>query len=181
MHPSDADLEWGLRKTRGKNVALIHGGVTTWPGKNWPVYRMAKIVDALKQMGYFTIAVGSGDSPDCGCDDTIAGRSTPQQFYALATHAKLFVGLDSMPQHVASAANTPSVVLFGPTNPKAIVRPTPSIIAVQADVNLVPCVGEHGRRKKVVTQSPCSAECIQAITVEMVLSAIKTLQARFPK
>lgn len=177
MFPSKEDEAWGFRKSRGLKLALIHGGITTWPGKNWPVERMTEIVQRLKKLGFFTMAVGANDSPLCQCDDSIT-NCTPQQLYATAKHANLFVGLDSMPQHVMSAANVPSVVLFGPTNPNAIVRPSPLIIPVQASVKDAPCVGEHGRRKTPVTQAPCDGACIKAISVEMVFKAVTNLLRR---
>lgn len=177
MFPTEEEEAWAFRKSRGTKLALIHGGHTTWPGKNWPLDRMEEVVRHLNHLGYFTIAVGAADSPQAGCDDTVAGKTSPQALYALARHAALFVGLDSMPQHVMSAANVPSVVLFGPTNPKAIVRPTSRIIGVQADVNQIPCVGAHGRRKVACTQAPCDGDCIRGITVEMVTKAIRRLEA----
>jgi ADP-heptose:LPS heptosyltransferase/GT2 family glycosyltransferase len=177
MFPTAEERAWGFRKSRGMKVALIHAGVTTWPGKNWPLDRMNEVVRQLKALGYFTIAVGAADSPRAGCDDTVAGQGTPQALYALARHSSLFVGLDSMPQHVASAANVPSVVMFGPTNPKMIVRPTPRIKAVQGDVTMVPCVGEHGRRTKAITQAPCAGDCAKAVTVEMMMRAVRGLIA----
>lgn len=171
---SESDIAWARTMARGKNVALIHGGKTTWKGKNWPVDRFQRVVEWLRESGWFTIAVGAGDSPVCGCDESVAGYATPQQLYALALQSGLFVGLDSMPQHVASAADTPSVVLFGATNPNMIVRPSAKIIAVQADPKKIPCVGEHGRRTKAVTMAPeCNGECMEAITEKMVKKAIE--------
>jgi ADP-heptose:LPS heptosyltransferase len=172
MFPSEKDEAWGLRKSRGMKVALIHAGMTTWPGKNWPLDRMEEVVAHLKGQGFFTIAVGDDKSPAINCDDSVAGKTSPQQLYALAKHASLFVGLDSMPQHVASAANVPSAIMFGPTNPKCIIRPTPRIVAVQADVKEIPCVGEHGRRTVACTQAPCAGDCIRGVTVQMALRGI---------
>jgi GT2 family glycosyltransferase/ADP-heptose:LPS heptosyltransferase len=178
MSATENDIAWARTMARGKPIALIHAGKTTWTGKNWPVDRFDEVVKWLRDSSWFTIAVGAHDSPICGCDESVAGYATPQQLYALARHSGLFVGLDSMPQHVASAADIPSVVLFGATNPKMIVRPTSKIIAVQADPRKVPCVGEHGRRTKVVTMAPeCKGECMNAVTDTMVIKAIvKVLQ-----
>ena len=172
MHASPQETAWGERTARGLRVALVHPGPTTWPGKNWPVERWQEVTMALRKQGWFTIAVGDKHSPQVGCDISVAGQTTPQQLYALARQAKLFIGIDSMPQHVASAADTPSVVLFGPTDPRRIVRPTPRITAVYGDVRIFPCIGEHGRRTKAVTQAPCNAACINAVTPTMVLDAI---------
>jgi GT2 family glycosyltransferase len=173
MFPSESDLSWGQLKSRGLKVALIHAGMTTWPGKNWPLDRMEKVVDELKKMGFFTIAVGDEQSPSINCDDSVAGKTTPQKLYALAKCSSLFVGIDSMPQHVASAANVPSAVIFGPTNPRCIVRPTPRIVAVQATTEDAECVGAHGRRTVASTQAPCDGACSKAVSVEMMLKGVR--------
>jgi ADP-heptose:LPS heptosyltransferase/GT2 family glycosyltransferase len=176
MEANETDLVWAERVCRGAKVALVHPGPTCWPGKCWPVERFVEVVKGLRARGYLTMTVGTADAPTIGADFHYAGATTPQQLYALAKQAMLFVGIDSMPQHVASAADCSSVVLFGPTNPRAIVRPTPRIVAVQADVLKVPCVGEHGRRTKPVTQAPCEGECMKAITVEMVLRGVERVE-----
>lgn len=173
MFASEADEAYATTVTRGLKVAIIHGGHTTWPGKNWPVKSFEKVVGALKTNGFFTIAIGAADSPDCGCDESITGETTPQQLYAVARLSSLFVGVDSMPQHIASAADVPSVVLFGATDPKCIMRQAPHLVAVQASRKNADCVGAHGRRKKAVTESPCDGACMKAITVDMVLSGIR--------
>ena len=172
---SDADEAAAERLARRQRVALVHPGPTCWPGKNWPVERFSELTRLLSKRGYLTVSVGADDAPDIGADLVL--RGSPQLLYALAKRAKLFVGIDSMPQHVASAADCPSVVLFGPTNPRAIMRPSHKLIAVQADVKEVPCVGEHGRRKKAITSAPCDGACMKAISVEMVARAIERVEA----
>jgi ADP-heptose:LPS heptosyltransferase len=156
-------------------VALIHPGPTTWPGKNWPYERWEEITKWLRQRGFFSIAIGSRDTPGVGCDDSIAGCSTPQQLYDLCGVSSLMVGLDSMPSHIASAAETPSVILFGATEPKDIMRKAPHLIAVQASQKDADCVGAHGRRKQAVTEMPCRGDCMKAISAEMVQTAIEKL------
>ncbi|NOT63017.1 MAG: hypothetical protein HOP19_22645, partial [Acidobacteria bacterium] len=44
--------------------------------------------------------------------------ATLKEFWALAQHAQLFVGGDTGPMHIAAAAGTPIVALFGPTSAK---------------------------------------------------------------
>lgn len=175
MYPTDSDKSWATTVSRGKKVALIHAGPTTWPGKNWPVERWEQVVEFLKLNEFFVIAVGAENSPHCGADDSVAGVATPQQLYALCMNSKLFVGLDSMPQHVASAADIPSVILFGATEPKDIMRKAPHLISVQASRKAAACVGEHGRRKGAVTMSECDGACMKAISTSMVQTAISKL------
>lgn len=184
MAENEATNVWAERTARGSKLAILHPGMSCWPGKNWvleegnvyDVSRWEVVVSALRSKGYMTITVGDSNTPVIGADMHLAGLTTPQQLYALCKQASLFVGIDSMPQHVASAADTPSVVLFGPTNPKCIVRPTPRIITVQASREQADCVGEHGRRTKAVTQAPCDGACMRAITVDKVLASIERLE-----
>ncbi len=176
MQASAAEEAWAERMGRGAKLALVHPGPTCWTNKNWPVERFAEVAQALQARGYLTATVGAADAPEIATNLQLAGSTTPQQLYALAKRARLFVGIDSMPQHVVSAADTPSVVLFGPTNARCIVRPSHRIVTVQADQKLVPCVGEHGRRKKAITQAPCDGACMRAISVEMVLNAVERVE-----
>jgi GT2 family glycosyltransferase len=172
MSASDADMGWARQRLRGLRVALVHAGPTCWPGKLWPIERWCDVVAWLQDRGYWVVTVGGEDAWEAGGDDHLGGLTTPQQLYALAKHASLFVGIDSMPQHIASAAECPVVCLFGPTNPRCILRPSPRVVAVQADVAQIPCVGEHGRRKVASTSVPCEGECMRGVEVDMVRSAV---------
>ena len=46
---------------------------------------------------------------------SLAGELTLRQLAALIDHAKLFIGVDSVPMHMASALKTPCIALFGPS------------------------------------------------------------------
>lgn len=167
------DKAWAETMARGRKVALIHPGPTTWNGKNWPYERFEEVVDHLKSNGYLPIAIGDKGTPLVGCQDAALSES-PQRIYALASISSLFVGLDSMPQHIASAANTPSVVLFGETDPRCIVRESDKIIAVQGDKRKTKCIGAHGRRTKPVTHSECiDGACMFSISTSMCIDAIE--------
>jgi heptosyltransferase-3 len=45
----------------------------------------------------------------------LSGQLTLKQLAALSGRAKLFVGVDSAPMHIAAAMGTPVVALFGPS------------------------------------------------------------------
>jgi ADP-heptose:LPS heptosyltransferase len=184
MVASEADEVWAERTSRGAKLALVHAGPSCWSNKNWTLEpngeldytRWGQVIRALQRKGYLVGLVGDANGQPLACDLNLLDGTTPQQLYALCKRTSLFMGIDSMCQHVASAADTPSVVLFGPTNPRAIIRPTPRIAVVQADVRQVPCVGAHGRREKAVTASPCDGSCTRAITTEMVLGAVERVE-----
>ena len=46
---------------------------------------------------------------------SVAGQLSLTQLAAMIDGAKLFIGVDSAPMHMAAALNTPCVALFGPT------------------------------------------------------------------
>jgi heptosyltransferase III len=45
----------------------------------------------------------------------LAGKLSIKELGALTRHARLFIGVDSMPMHLAAAMGTPAVALFGPS------------------------------------------------------------------
>ena len=47
----------------------------------------------------------------------LAGRTRPLELASLVAHARLLVSVDTGVAHLATAYGTPSVVLFGPTDP----------------------------------------------------------------
>ncbi len=46
---------------------------------------------------------------------SLAGQLTLRQLASLIDHARLFIGVDSVPMHMAAALQTPCVALFGPS------------------------------------------------------------------
>ncbi|PPK19814.1 putative lipopolysaccharide heptosyltransferase III, partial [Klebsiella pneumoniae] len=46
---------------------------------------------------------------------SLAGQLTLRQLAAVIDHARFFIGVDSVPLHMAAALGTPLVALFGPS------------------------------------------------------------------
>ena len=46
---------------------------------------------------------------------TLAGKLSIKELGALTARARLFIGVDSMPMHLAASMGTPAVALFGPS------------------------------------------------------------------
>ena len=88
------------------------------------------------------------------------------QFIALARRAKLFLGGDTGPLHLAAAVGTPLVAIHGPTDPA---RNGPFNKADIALYNHAPV--NHTRRKS-------NATYIEGISVESVQAAIEARLAR---
>lgn len=100
-----------------------------WAFKTWSVAGFTQVINHLTTNGE-TVVLTGGRSADetaliaailAGCSlpqrvINLAGRLDLPELAVLIDRAKLFVGVDSVPMHMAAALQTPSVVLFGPSN-----------------------------------------------------------------
>ncbi len=108
---------------RGGAVAIINPG-GGWPTKLWNVEGFAAIADRLWEAHGWRSVVTYGPGEEALANSVVAqSRSgavelldaTLKQFFALAQQAKLFLGGDTGPLHLAAAAGTPIVGIYGPT------------------------------------------------------------------
>ena len=102
---------------------MINSGAG-WPSKLWPNDRYAKVAPPLARQWRLPTVVAWG-SPDerTAAERIVAGseghaRLAPPtaltELAALARRARLFIGSDTGPLHIAAAVGTPCVGLFGP-------------------------------------------------------------------
>jgi ADP-heptose:LPS heptosyltransferase len=107
---------------------VVHAGAAR-PEKYWLPGRWADIIGFLHaEFGLISVLTGSRDPSErehlsriksllrCDCID-ISGRTDLPGLAAVIKGARLLCGVDTAAIHLADAMNTPSVVLFGPTNP----------------------------------------------------------------
>ncbi len=99
--------------------AALHVGPSTWRSKEWPVGRFQQVIENLQKQGFKVILVGSVGRQN-NADLDMRGRTTMQEMGALIERAKLFIGLDSLPMHISQAMRTPTIGLFGVTDPQWI-------------------------------------------------------------
>jgi len=119
---AEEEAEGVAAGTNGAYAVLNPGG--GWPTKLWNAERFGQLADALwANFGLHSIVThGPGEtdlaqavlSASHSGHTRIAGSSL-KGFYALARKAKVYVGGDTGPTHIAVAAGAPIVGLFGPT------------------------------------------------------------------
>ena len=112
----------GLTDPARPLFALAPG--SAWGTKRWPFYhelavKIASTGNVVVIGGNADVATGDtivAQLPN-GCAVNAAGRLSILASAALIGHATALISNDSAPQHLASAMNTPTVVVFGPTVP----------------------------------------------------------------
>lgn len=95
-----------------------------WGAKQWPPQRYGEVARALSIHGLKTlINAAPGEESlaqqliDVSGGNAFMVRSTIGQLIALTRRARLFVGGDTGPLHLAATLGIPTVGLFGPTDP----------------------------------------------------------------
>lgn len=103
-----------------------------------------------------------------------AGELDLKGFAVLAGRAKLVVSLDTGPLHIAAAAGTPTVGLFGPNTPAKWGPYGEGHAAVWAALPCSPCTRQYLGEVSSCTED----DCMRAISVEDVLDAIASLPSK---
>lgn len=110
----------------GDNYIVIQP-TSRWFYKCWDEAKMAQTIAALQQDGRTVVLTAGPDKKELAMIDRIlaaspqtgvvslAGQLTLRQLASLIDHARLFIGVDSVPMHMAAALQTPCIALFGPS------------------------------------------------------------------
>jgi lipopolysaccharide heptosyltransferase I len=105
----------------GVAYAVLMPG-TNWETKRWPIERFAALVAPLKdQFGLETVVAGASTDVALAAKIpaayNLAGQTNLRQIVALLERAKLVIGNDTGPMHMAAALGVPLVTPYGPTDP----------------------------------------------------------------
>jgi heptosyltransferase-3 len=154
-----------------------------WRFKCWPAESNAALIDKLAESGERIVLTAAPDPDERALIDAILGRTQARPgsqlidltgqlsikaLGELTSRARLFIGVDSMPMHLAAAMGTPTIALFGPSG----------------DIEW----GPWGVASRVVTSShpcrPCGqdgcgggkvSECLTQLPVGQVERAVRNL------
>ena len=112
-----------VEKVGCDKFALLNPG-GGWVTKLWPAANFGELADRLWETMGIASVIATGPNEEALSAQVIAasrtGRAVPARpslkgFYELARRASVYVGGDTGPTHLAIAAETPVVGLFGPT------------------------------------------------------------------
>lgn len=109
---------------------LVHP-TSRWFFKCWEDGRFAEVIMQLAQSGHKIVLTAAPSPKEMALISNIlslaphpnivslAGKLTLPALAATISKAKLFIGVDSAPMHMAAALDVPTVALFGPTDVEA--------------------------------------------------------------
>ncbi len=168
---AEAEAESAAAHTGGQYAILNPGG--GWPTKLWSVERFGKLADLLWSSygisSLVTYGPGELELAEGVRQSSTSGKAQPvsvslKGFYSLAQRARLYVGGDTGPTHIAVAAGAPIVGLFGPTEWWRNGSPRAEDICVER--NDIDCRVDCHRRS-------CSKWICMDIEVQRVMQAVE--------
>ena len=152
---------------------------STWESRLWFPEAFASVADALDALGLDTVLLGGSDASALAaatsalagrpvCD--LSARTTLRETYGVLARARVAVGPDSGPMHLAAAAGTPVVSLWGATTPARSAPYGSEDLVLVGRVACAPCY---------LRQCPIGRQCMQAITPARVLAQVaRVLEGR---
>lgn len=178
----DVRAEIGLRLAQqslpDRGFIHIHPA-SRWLFKCWPAERMTGLIRALQGRGERVVVTAAPDATELALVREmlaplnhpvvdLSGQLSLKQLAAVSARAKLFVGMDSAPMHIAAAMQTPVVALFGPSGEKEWGPWLVPNRVLASGHTCRPCGNDGCGGGKI-------SECLAAISIEQVLGAIDEL------
>lgn len=134
LHPdaaSQSRIDALLAQSTARGATFVHAH----PGSRWlfkclPATATASLLDLITARGLQVVLTGAPDARERALAADILARVAPSsraaivdltgqlslpELAALTSRARIFVGVDSAPMHIAAAMGTPVVALFGPS------------------------------------------------------------------
>ena len=159
----------------GGEPILVNLGATK-PANRWQAERWGELARELRREHDLPVCFTGGPTDrataerallaasDASVRDLV-GATSLRQLVALVARARLFVGCDTGPMHIAAALGTPVVALFGPADPRRTGPYGPGHRVVRVPPPCSPC-------NRQTCNQPRHA-CMEDITVEHVLHACR--------
>jgi ADP-heptose:LPS heptosyltransferase len=181
VSPRDAERVASVLTTRGAEdrALVLLNASATWPAKAWPLEHFARLARRLREHTDAEVALAWGPGEEEAVDTVVreaAGAVWPlppttlPELAAWLERADLLVTTDSGPKHLAVAQGTPTVTVFGSTDPRGWQPPGPRHRALTHPVDCHPCN---------LLECPVPGHpCLDALDPDIVADATVELLAR---
>ena len=162
----------------GAPLVLLCPGSINSRAKRWPAERYAAVGDRLIESGANVVLIGSPGELDVSQDAckhaqrqpiVLTGKTTVAEAAAIISMADILITNDTGPAHIGAALGTPTLVIFGPTNPLTTYPMSPNAEIVRRPPDCAPCM---------LRDCPIDHRCMTAITPDEVFERATALMAR---
>ena len=120
---SEKQIEHRLQEAGVREFAILNPGAG-WGAKRWPAERYGSVGRALAEHGVQSVVNYGPGEEDLAHEAEAASEGSARaiktsisELIALTRRAKLFIGGDTGPLHLAAVLQVPVVAVFGPTDP----------------------------------------------------------------
>ena len=162
-------------------LALLCPGSINSRAKRWPAERYAALADRLVESGANVALIGSPGELDVTqevCKHAqrqlvvLTGKTTVAEVAALIGIAEVLITNDTGPAHIGAALDTPTLVIFGPTNPLTTYPVSPNAEVIRHPPECAPCM---------LRDCPIDHRCMTAIAPDEVFARASALMSRRAK
>ena len=154
-------------------AAIVLG--TSWESKNWNSEGYAGLIQRiLADRALKVVLLGDDSQAELAANlvetfktpdlISLVGQTTLPQLAAVLQAAKLGIGPDSGPGHVAAAVKTPFITLFGPTSPQRTAPFGNEHLVVNAEAGCAPCYKKYCADR--------NNQCMQSILPDAVMKKV---------
>jgi heptosyltransferase-2 len=162
----------------GQPTVILCPGSVNSRAKRWPAERYAELSDRFIDRGATVVLIGSPAEQDVAAEVraqvrhqplVLTGETTVAQMVALISVAEVLVTNDTGPAHIGAATGTPTLVIFGPTNPLTTYPMSPAAEIIREPPDCAPCM---------LRDCPIDHRCMTAISVDEVFQRAIAMMAR---
>lgn len=184
LHLKEKTLEWEkdyfLNNNIDKAIALIPGVSKARLNKLWPEdYWIDLSKEILNNTSYKIIIIGSND--EIKIAEKLASLSKEriynlcnqlsiEQTASILTHCEIAIGSDTGPTHMATALNTKTIGLYGPTSPDRVGLYGTEHIMIHSDYDCLFCEKKKCNKKH---KSDLYAPCMVNLTIDKIFKILQ--------
>ncbi|WP_369601172.1 putative lipopolysaccharide heptosyltransferase III [Hahella sp. SMD15-11] len=158
---------------------LVVHPTSRWMFKGWPPENFSRVIDTLSDRGWKVVVTAAPDKRELALAHAIfrscrtspvnlTGKLSLKELAAVIDGAAAFIGLDSVPMHLAAACQTPAVALFGPSSEQEWGPWQSPSTVLTTPLSCRPC-GQDGCGGGKIS------DCLWQVTPERVIDAVSTL------
>lgn len=161
-----------------KPLVLLCPGSVNSRAKRWPAERYAALADQLAESGATVALIGSPGELEVSKHvmslarwppTLLTGKTSVAEVTALISIADVLITNDTGPAHIGTAVGTPTLVIFGPTNPLTTRPYGPAGEIIRHPPDCAPCM---------LRDCPIDHRCMTAIAPEEVFQRTRQLIRR---